>query len=81
MKVDKEEFSRAAEVEQTSKDDALKTNAETARVIAHNLSPVQALKVYPSAICWCFMVSMCVIMEGLIPPTLLNLTKPRKSWL
>jgi SP family general alpha glucoside:H+ symporter-like MFS transporter len=30
----------------------------------HNTTAMQALKAYPAAVFWTFMVSMCVIMEG-----------------
>lgn len=30
----------------------------------HELTPIQALKMYPLAVMWCLLISTCVIMEG-----------------
>lgn len=63
-KADDEKLTKAVHIERPTKEDALKVNAETARVIAHSLAPWQAVEAYPNALFWCLMVSMCVIMEG-----------------
>lgn len=40
------------------------TQPGTAIDVAHELTLLQSLKVYPKAIFWSLMVSMCVVMEG-----------------
>ena len=42
----------------------LDARAAEATEAEHALTPLQAIKAYPMAIFWSFMVSMCVIMEG-----------------
>ncbi|KAL3417558.1 maltose permease MAL31 (alpha glucoside transporter) [Phlyctema vagabunda] len=44
--------------------DSMALAAKDASDAEHNLTPIQAIKVYPTAVFWCLMVSMCVIMEG-----------------
>lgn len=74
-----EELAKGASVEQMSmsREDSLLAEAEESRVIAHGLTRWQAIKVYPNALFWCFMVSMCVIMEG----TCHLLSKPLRPYL
>jgi SP family general alpha glucoside:H+ symporter-like MFS transporter len=42
----------------------LNLRAKDGAELEHNLSPWQAIKVYPMAIFWAVLVSMCVVMEG-----------------
>lgn len=42
----------------------INTQARTAIDLEHELTVLQALKVYPKAIFWSLAVSMCVVMEG-----------------
>jgi SP family general alpha glucoside:H+ symporter-like MFS transporter len=44
--------------------EVLEARAKEAQEAEHALSPLQAIKAYPMALFWSFMVSMCVIMEG-----------------
>jgi hypothetical protein len=44
--------------------EVLDARAAEATEAEHALSPLQAVRAYPMAIFWSFMVSMCVIMEG-----------------
>jgi hypothetical protein len=44
--------------------EVLDARAADATEAEHALSPLQAIRAYPMAIFWSFMVSMCVIMEG-----------------
>lgn len=39
-------------------------DAGESSAVEHNLSVYQAINAYPTAIFWCLVVSMCVIMEG-----------------
>lgn len=45
--------------------DKVEAAARAATEVAHELSLRDAIKVYPMAIFWSLMVSMCVVMEGL----------------
>lgn len=40
------------------------TDAQDSVAIEHSLTPWQAIKAYPMAVFWCFVVSTCVVMEG-----------------
>lgn len=42
----------------------LEGRAKEGQKAEHGLAPLQAIKAYPMAIFWSFMVSMCVVMEG-----------------
>lgn len=46
--------------------DTTERQARQAMAAEHALTPWQAIKMYPMAIFWSLMVSMCVIMEGML---------------
>lgn len=49
---------------QLTSEKVLARDAGESSEVEHNLTVYQAIKAYPTAICWCLIVSMCVIMEG-----------------
>lgn len=55
----------ATSLEKIMQGDKLHFNAKDGAEIEHELTPLQAVKAYPTAIFWALMVSMCVVMVRL----------------
>jgi SP family general alpha glucoside:H+ symporter-like MFS transporter len=52
----------ATSLEKNMQGDKLHFNAMDGSATEHDLTPLEAIKAYPTAIFWALMVSMCVIM-------------------
>lgn len=57
-----EERASATSLEKNMRGVNLHLNAKDGTAVERDLTPLQAIKAYPTAIFWALMVSMCVVM-------------------
>ena len=57
-----EEVNSVGSLERNMQGDNLHFNAKSGAALEHELTPLQAIKAYPTAVFWALMVSMCVVM-------------------
>lgn len=57
-----EQVSSTTSLERNMQGENLHFNAKDGSALEHDLTPLQAIKAYPTAIFWALMVSMCVVM-------------------
>lgn len=68
-----ENAATSTSLERNMQGDKLHYNAKDGAAIEHDLTPLQALKAYPSAVFWALMMSMCVVMVDISLYNLMNL--------
>jgi MFS transporter, SP family, general alpha glucoside:H+ symporter len=64
--VELEDVSSVTSLEKKMQGTALHLSAKDGAALEHDLTPLQAIKAYPTAIFWALMVSMCVVMVSFV---------------